>query len=44
MLIEEGALERRNGDWIATSGCPVQIPDSVHGAVAARIDLLDAGA
>ena len=42
MLIEEGALERRDEEWFATELLPdVAIPDSVHGVVAARIDLLD---
>ncbi|HET6173849.1 MAG TPA: adenylate/guanylate cyclase domain-containing protein [Gaiellales bacterium] len=45
MLIEERALERRNGNWVATGRLShVRIPDSVHGVIAARIDLLDAGA
>ena len=44
MLIEEGALERRNGGWISTDRlADVSIPDSVHGVIAARIDLLEAG-
>jgi class 3 adenylate cyclase/tetratricopeptide (TPR) repeat protein len=43
MLIEEGALERRNGGWESTERlADVSIPDSVHGVIAARIDLLDA--
>ena len=43
MLIEEGALERRNGGWVATGRLSeIRIPDSVHGVIAARIDLLDA--
>ena len=45
MLIEEGALERQNGGWVATGRLSeVRIPDSVHGVIAARIDLLDASA
>ena len=45
MLIEQGAFERQNGGWVATGRlAKVRIPDSVHGVVAARIDLLDAGA
>jgi class 3 adenylate cyclase/tetratricopeptide (TPR) repeat protein len=45
MLIEEGALERRNGGWASTSRlADVSIPDSVHGVIAARIDLLDESA
>jgi len=42
MLIEEGALERRNGGWVSTDRlAEVSIPDSVHGVIAARIDLLE---
>ena len=42
MLIEEGALERQNGGWSSTARlADVSIPDSVHGVIAARIDLLD---
>jgi predicted ATPase/class 3 adenylate cyclase len=44
MLIEERALERSNGSWVATGRLSeLQIPDSVHGVIAARIDLLEAG-
>ena len=43
MLIEQGALERRNGGWVSTDRlADVSIPDSVHGVIAARIDLLEA--
>jgi class 3 adenylate cyclase/tetratricopeptide (TPR) repeat protein len=43
MLIEERALERENGGWVATRRlAEVRIPDSVHGVIAARIDLLQA--
>ena len=42
MLIEEGALERQNGGWASTDRlADVSIPDSVHGVIAARIDLLE---
>ncbi len=45
MLIEEGAIEQRDGAWIATDRLlDVPIPDSVHGVIAARVDLLDAPA
>ena len=45
MLIDEGVLERRNGGWASTERlADVSIPDSVHGVIAARIDLLDAAA
>ena len=45
MLIEEGALERRNGGWAVTGRLSlIRLPDSVHGVIAARIDLLDASA
>lgn len=43
MLIEQGALSRRHGEWLATERlAQISIPDSVHAVVAARIDLLDA--
>jgi class 3 adenylate cyclase len=42
MLIDEGALERENGGWVATRRfAELRIPDSVHGVIAARLDLLD---
>jgi class 3 adenylate cyclase len=41
MLIEEGALDRRNGTWTATRAIDdVQIPDNLHGLLLARIDAL----
>ena len=44
MLIEQGALEPQNGGWVSTDRlADVSIPDSVHGVIAARIDLLDTG-
>jgi predicted ATPase/class 3 adenylate cyclase len=43
MLIEEGAIENEDGAWVATERLQeVPIPDSVHGVIAARVDLLDA--
>jgi class 3 adenylate cyclase/tetratricopeptide (TPR) repeat protein len=43
MLVEHGALERRNGGWAVTSQlASVKVPDSIHGVIAARIDLLQA--
>ena len=42
MLIDEGALQRENGGWEATLRlAELRIPDSVHGVIAARLDLLD---
>ncbi|HEY7003311.1 MAG TPA: AAA family ATPase [Gaiellaceae bacterium] len=42
MLIDEGALERQDGAWRATRRlAELRIPDSVHGVIAARLDLLD---
>jgi class 3 adenylate cyclase/tetratricopeptide (TPR) repeat protein len=42
MLIDEGALEQENGRWAATRRlAELRIPDSVHGVIAARLDLLD---
>jgi class 3 adenylate cyclase/tetratricopeptide (TPR) repeat protein len=41
MLIERGVLERANGDWHMRAELEaVDIPDSVHAVIAARIDLL----
>src|SRR4029450_8913297 len=43
MLIEQGVLERQNGGWTSTEAlADVAIPDSVHGVIAARIDILEA--
>ena len=43
MLIEERAIEQRDGGWHATDRLrAIRIPDSVHGVIAARVDLLDA--
>ena len=45
MLIEQGAIEYAREAWVATETLrDVPIPDSVHGVIAARIDLLDAAA
>ena len=45
MLIEQGAIEREDDGWIATARLrEVPIPDSVHGVIAARVDLLEAPA
>ncbi len=45
MLIDRGALERRDGGWTASSNLvEIPLPDSVQGVIAARIDLLDAAA
>jgi class 3 adenylate cyclase len=45
MLIEQGALERRDGGWLlADEHAGDVLPDSVHGVVAARIDLLEPAA
>jgi len=42
MLVDGGVLERRNGSWTATDRlATVPIPDSVHGVIAARLDLLE---
>ena len=42
MLIDEGALERDDDGWAATRRlAELRIPDSVHGVIAARLDLLD---
>jgi len=44
MLIDQGALEHRDDGWVATPHlADIPLPDSVHGVIAARIDLLEAG-
>ena len=41
MLIDEGAVQREKGGWAATRRlAELRIPDSVHGVIAARLDLL----
>jgi class 3 adenylate cyclase/predicted ATPase len=41
MLVEQGALERADGGWTATPLLgTASVPDSIHGVIAARIDLL----
>lgn len=43
MLIDRGAIEREGSGWRSTDLlADMPIPDSVHGVIAARIDLLDA--
>jgi class 3 adenylate cyclase/tetratricopeptide (TPR) repeat protein len=43
MLVEQGALEERGGGWAGTDRLEtMHVPDSIHGVIAARIDLLDA--
>jgi class 3 adenylate cyclase/tetratricopeptide (TPR) repeat protein len=45
MLIEQGALTRSGDGWDATESLADHpLPDSIHGVIAARIDLLDANA
>ncbi|HEY3248992.1 MAG TPA: adenylate/guanylate cyclase domain-containing protein [bacterium] len=40
MLIDTGALQRRNGGWDITAGAQPAIPDTVQGVVTARLDRL----
>lgn len=45
MLIERGALAPHGNGWQATQAlADTALPDSVHGVIAARIDLLDSSA
>ena len=42
MLVEQGAIEERHGTWVATERLAItSMPDSIHGVIAARLDLLD---
>ena len=43
MLVEQGALEEHEDGWSATDRlATASVPDSIHGVIAARIDLLEA--
>lgn len=43
MLVEQGALEKGEEGWSATERLvTTRVPDSIHGVIAARIDLLEA--
>ncbi|MDP8958979.1 MAG: AAA family ATPase [Actinomycetota bacterium] len=41
MLTESGSIRRRKGVWIGASPTPVQLPDTVQAAIAARLDRLE---
>ena len=42
MLVEQGAIEEREGRWVETERlATATVPDSIHGVIAARIDLLE---
>ncbi|GAA4442769.1 ATP-binding protein [Phytohabitans houttuyneae] len=41
MLIEQGALRQSGRGWSLDAGRELPMPDSVHGVIANRIDLLD---
>ena len=41
MLIDRGAIVRRDGGWVAVQGVEgVNIPDTLHGLLLARMDRL----
>ena len=40
MLAEDGTIERRDGAWTIAGAIPSDLPDTVQGAIAARIDRL----
>jgi len=43
MLIDREAIARENGGWAVREQVDeVELPDSIHGVIAARVDLLDA--
>lgn len=42
MLMEQGSLRRNGRGWTLDHGDGLPIPDSVHGVIANRVDLLDA--
>ncbi len=42
MLVEQGAIEERHGRWIEADRLAItSVPDSIHGVIAARLDLLE---
>ena len=42
MLVEQGAIEERDGRWVETDRlATTSVPDSMHGVIAARLDLLE---
>ena len=42
MLVEQGAIEEHDGGWVATERLAItNMPDSIHGVIAARLDLLE---
>ncbi|CAN5703784.1 adenylate/guanylate cyclase domain-containing protein [soil metagenome] len=40
MLMENGSIERRSGAWTVVGALPSDLPDTIQGAIAARIDRL----
>ncbi|WJK43970.1 adenylate/guanylate cyclase domain-containing protein [Solwaraspora sp. WMMA2056] len=42
MLMEQGSLRRSGRGWVLDHDAGLAIPDSVHGVIANRVDLLDA--
>ncbi len=43
MLVEQGAIEERHGRWVEADRLAItSVPDSIHGVIAARLDLLEA--
>jgi class 3 adenylate cyclase/tetratricopeptide (TPR) repeat protein len=42
MVIDSGALVRPNGEWVLQRPLPAELPDTVQGVIASRIDLLPA--
>jgi class 3 adenylate cyclase/tetratricopeptide (TPR) repeat protein len=42
MLVEQGAIEERYGRWVEADRLAItSVPDSIHGVIAARLDLLE---
>ena len=40
MLVEQGAIEERHGRWVEADRLAItSVPDSIHGVIAARLDL-----
>ena len=42
MMVEDGTLARRDEGWVLTRELPTDLPDTVHGVIASRLDMLPA--
>jgi len=43
MVVEDGSLVERDGEWAVVRPLPSALPDTVQGVIASRIDMLEVG-